>query len=200
MQDIEIQVPKVAEAINSGQTEACRECPYQLAPSSDRRRAGCRPITKSVHPRQVCSSNEELPTGKLHEPNTWPTKLTMKIKPPPDRQRSSEPLQLPVSTNPAILEASRAAFDTNDIKQFRCLLKSSTSVDICDFYALMKDAIRQGKTIFIQELLRCGLPLAQEYVLGAVKEMNMAALEVFCRSEGWDVNEPKSTCEPAVLG
>ncbi|KAJ6155150.1 hypothetical protein N7470_005716 [Penicillium chermesinum] len=125
--------------------------------------------------------------------------------PPPDYSpvQPSEYPQIPTRTPAATLEKLQASCVSGDIWKFREILDSQSSssedFDICDFYAIMIEAIRLDDVQFIKELLDRGLPMDPLYALEAVKVKGKKALEVFLQN-GWNINEPISELKPPVLG
>ncbi|EED11695.1 hspc200, putative [Talaromyces stipitatus ATCC 10500] len=109
----------------------------------------------------------------------------MDVLPPPDYPpvHPSEYPQIPTRTPPATLEISRTCCD----------------FDICDFHAIMIEAINRADVQFIKELLDHGLPMDSLYALEAVGAKRKDALEVFLKN-GWDVNQPISELKPPILG
>ncbi|KAJ5494929.1 hypothetical protein N7539_000045 [Penicillium diatomitis] len=129
----------------------------------------------------------------------------MDVLPPPDYppvQPSDYP-QIPTRTPPATLEVLRASCVRGDIQKFREILESQSSssegFDICDFYAIMIEAIKRDDVQFIKELLVRGLPMDPLYALEAVNANAKDALEVFLKN-GWNINQPMSELKPPVLG
>lgn len=92
---------------------------------------------------------------------------------------------------------------SGDIQKFREILDSQKasveSFDICDFYAIMIEAIKRDNTQFIKELFDRGLPMEPLYALEAVKVKRTDTLKVFLQN-GWDINQPMSELNPPVLG
>lgn len=131
----------------------------------------------------------------------------MDVLPPPERPRlsSSQYPQIPTRTPPATLEKMRALCVSGDIQKFRENFDSlrpqpaSDDFNICDFYTVMIEAIRQDNTQFIKELLHRGLPMDKLYALEAINVKAKSALEVFLQN-GWDINQPMSELTPPVLG
>lgn len=125
----------------------------------------------------------------------------MDVLPPPDHPpvQPSEYPQLPTRTPPTTLEESRASCVSGDIQKFREILESSETFDICDFYAIMIEAIKRDDVQFVKELLDRGLPMDPLYALEAVKVKGKNALEVFLQN-GWNINQPISELKPPVLG
>lgn len=124
----------------------------------------------------------------------------MDILIPPDDSpiQPSEYPQIPTRTPPATLRKMHASCVSGDIQKFRGILLSE-EFDICNFYALMIEAIKLDKVQFIQELLYRGLPMDPLYALEAVKVKGKNALEVFLQN-GWDINQPISELRPSILG
>ncbi|KAL1848418.1 hypothetical protein Plec18170_008016 [Paecilomyces lecythidis] len=112
----------------------------------------------------------------------------MDILPPPDYppvQPSRYP-QIPTRTPPSTLEKLHASCVRGDIQQFREILDSQSSssegFNICDFYAIMIEAIKRADAQFIKELLHRGLLMDPLYALEAVKVKGKYALEVFLQN------------------
>lgn len=129
----------------------------------------------------------------------------MDVLPPPDYPpvQPSEYLQIPTRTPPATVEKLYASCVSGDIQKFREILDSqsfsSEGFNICDFYAIMIEAIKRDNVQFIKEFLDRGLPMDPLYALEAVKVKGKDALEVFLRN-GWNINQPMSELKPPVLG
>ncbi|RHZ55673.1 hypothetical protein CDV55_101647 [Aspergillus turcosus] len=129
----------------------------------------------------------------------------MDVLPPPDYPpvKLSEYPQIPTQTPPATLETLHTSCVSGDIQKFREILDSHSSssegFDICDFYAIMIEAIKRDDAQFIKELLDRGLPMDPLYALEAVKVKGKDALKVFLQN-GWDINQPMSELKPPVLG
>lgn len=129
----------------------------------------------------------------------------MDVLPPPDYPpvKPSEYPQIPTRTPPVTLEKMHASCVSGDIQKFREILDSQKasveSFDICDFYAIMIEAIKRDNTQFIKELLNRGLPMDPLYALEAVKVKRTDTLKVFLQN-GWDINQPMSELNPPVLG
>lgn len=129
----------------------------------------------------------------------------MDVLPPPDSPpvKPSEYPQIPTRTPPATLEKMHASCVSGDIQKFREILDSQKasveSFDICDFYAIMIEAIKRDNTQFIKELFDRGLPMDPPYALEAVKVKRTDTLKVFLQN-GWDINQPMSELNPPVLG
>lgn len=112
----------------------------------------------------------------------------MDVLPPPDYPPdSSQYPQIPTRTPAATLEKMHAFCVSGDIQKFREILDSPTSssspeeedFDICDFYAIMIEAIKRDDAQFIQELLGRGLPMHPVYALEAIKVKSKDALNAF---------------------
>ncbi|RHZ43194.1 ankyrin repeat domain-containing protein [Aspergillus thermomutatus] len=129
----------------------------------------------------------------------------MDVLPPPDYPpiKPSEYPQIPTRTPPATLDKLHAFCVSGDIQKFREVLDSPSSssegFDICDFYAIMIEAIKRDDAQFIKELLDRGLPMDPLYALEAIKVKGKDALKVFLQN-GWDINQPVSELKPPVLG
>lgn len=129
----------------------------------------------------------------------------MDVLPPPDYPpvQPSEYPQIPTRTPAATLENLHASCVSGDIQKFREILDSQSSssedFDICDFYAIMIEAIKLDDVQFIKELLGRGLSMDPLYALEAVKVKGKDSLEVFLQN-GWNINEPISELKPPVLG
>lgn len=129
----------------------------------------------------------------------------MDILPPPDYPPvpPSEYPQIPTRTPPATLERLHASCVSGDIQSFREILDSHSSsseeFDICDFYAIMIEAIKVKDVRLIQELFYGGLPIDPLYVLEAVKVKGKDVLESFLQN-GWNINQPISELGPPLLG
>lgn len=129
----------------------------------------------------------------------------MDVLPPPDHPpvQPSEYPQIPTRTPAATLEKSRACCVSSDIQKFREILDSQSSssedFDICDFHAIMIEAINRSDVQFIKELLDRGLPMDSLYALEAVSIKREDALKVFLEN-GWNINQPISELKPPVLG
>ncbi|KAJ5670177.1 uncharacterized protein N7477_005540 [Penicillium maclennaniae] len=115
----------------------------------------------------------------------------------------SEYPRIPTRTPLATLERIRKIFISGDIKKFRDDLDAISSTegnfDICDFHAIMVEAITRDDAQFTKELLDRGLPPDTLYVSQAVRVKAKHALGVFI-SSGWDINQPMSELKPPVLG
>ncbi|KAF3392492.1 hypothetical protein F1880_008793 [Penicillium rolfsii] len=129
----------------------------------------------------------------------------MNIQPPPDYppvQPSDYP-QIPTRTPPATLEILRASCIRGDIQKFQEIIESqslsSEGFEICDFCAIMIEAIKRDDVRFIKELLDRGLPMDPLYALEAVNAKSKDALEVFLKN-GWDINQPISELKTPILG
>ncbi|KAJ5726497.1 uncharacterized protein N7483_007854 [Penicillium malachiteum] len=129
----------------------------------------------------------------------------MDVLPPPDYPpvESSEYPQLPTRTPAPTLEVLHASCAGGDIQKFRDILKkqcsSSKEFDICDFYAIMIEAIKRDQVQFIKELLDLGLPMDPLYALTAIHAKGKGALKVLLEN-GWNINQPMSELKPPVLG
>lgn len=69
---------------------------------------------------------------------------------------------------------------------------------ISDLSQVMVDAIKLGRTCFVKELIRLGLPLSPGYVYEAVGACAKDILETIFES-GWDINQPMGTMYPPIL-
>lgn len=128
----------------------------------------------------------------------------MDVLPPPDCPpvNSTEYPQVPNRTPPAILKEMHVLCVSGNIRKFRQIIESllsSEHFEICDFYAIMIEAIKRDHAPFIEELLHRGLQMDPLYVLEAVNARATGALETFLR-KGWNINQPVSELKPPVLG
>ncbi|OJJ45475.1 hypothetical protein ASPZODRAFT_17692 [Penicilliopsis zonata CBS 506.65] len=129
----------------------------------------------------------------------------MNVLPPPDYPpvKPSEYPQVPARTLPATLEQLHAFCANGDYQKFREILDLASSspgdFDICDFNAVMIEAIKRDDAQLIKELLDRGLPIDPLYALEAIKVKGKNALDIFLQN-GWDINQPLSELKPPVLG
>lgn len=129
----------------------------------------------------------------------------MDVLPPPDYPpiEPSEYPPIPARTPSATIDKLHDLCVHGDIQGFREILDLSISspdcFDICDYHAIMMEAIKQNNTQFIRELLGCGLPMDPVYALEAIKIKRKEILESFLEY-GWDINQPISELKPPILG
>lgn len=91
-----------------------------------------------------------------------------------------------------------------DFEGFKTTLGSSSlgsdSRDPNIFYmsGVMVQAIKLGRTCFVKELLRRGLPLSPLYVYEALKADAKGILGSLLEN-GWDINQPMCLMHPPIL-
>lgn len=110
----------------------------------------------------------------------------------------------PPHTPVQILEELRQFCSQGDFQKFKKTLDSSFiglsphHSTIFDLSVIMVQVIKTGRTCFVKELLRHGLPILPVYVYEATKAHAKGILGNFLEN-GWDINQPMGPMHPPIL-
>lgn len=108
--------------------------------------------------------------------------------------------QMPIQT---LQELGQSCIQ-GDFERFRTSLdgsyigSGSYDSNTFDLSGVMVQAIKLGRTCFVKELLRHGLPILPVYVYEAVKTNAKDVLESFLEN-GWDINQQMGPMHPPIL-